>query len=134
LTVARDWKDGDTISINLDMSFHYWVGERESLGKTSIYRGPILLAYDPAFDSYENASLPEFDARAVEFKLVDSNRAIQPWMIVRVKGTNGSAVTLCDFASAGAYGNPYKTWLKVASVDPMRFDREKPIWANRPLQ
>ena len=50
LSLTRDWKDGDTLSMDLDMSFHYWVGERESLGKTSIYRGPILLAYDPAFD------------------------------------------------------------------------------------
>ncbi len=120
--------------MDLDMSFHYWVGERESLGKTSIYRGPILLAYDPAFDSYEDNNLTEFDARTLGFQFVASKRPVQPWMMIKVKGINGVEVTLCDFASAGAYGNPYKTWLKVANVEPVRFSKEKPLWANRPSQ
>ena len=134
LSLVRDWKNGDTFSINLDMSFHYWVGARESLGKTSIYRGPILLAYDPAFDAYENNTLPEFNARNLGFKFVTSNRPIQPWMLIRVKGINGAEVTLCDFVSGGAYGNPYKTWLKIANVEAVRFSKEKPIWTNRPSQ
>jgi hypothetical protein len=119
--------------MDLDMSFHYWVGERESLGKTSTYRGPILLAYDPAFDSYENNTLPEFNAQNLEFQSVTSTRPIQPWMLIRFKGVNGQEVTLCDFASAGAYGNPYKTWMKVANIEPVHFNKEKPIWTNRPL-
>lgn len=134
LSLIRDWKDGDCLSMDLDMSFHYWVGERESIGKTSIYRGPILLAYDPAFDSYESNNLPEFDARNLRFQFVTSNRQIQPWILIKVKGINGTEVTLCDFASAGAYGNPYKTWLKVADIEPVHFSKEKPIWANRPTQ
>jgi DUF1680 family protein len=28
LSLVRDWRDGDTFSMDLDMSFHYWVGER----------------------------------------------------------------------------------------------------------
>jgi DUF1680 family protein len=45
LTINREWQPGDTIHIDLDMSLHYWLGENECEGKTSIYRGPILLAY-----------------------------------------------------------------------------------------
>jgi hypothetical protein len=45
LTVERSWKPGDTVQIDLDMSLHYWVGERQCAGKASIYRGPLLLVH-----------------------------------------------------------------------------------------
>ena len=48
LTVDRSWKPGDTVRIDLDMSLHYWVGERECAGKASIYRGPLLLVHETA--------------------------------------------------------------------------------------
>ena len=43
LPISRKWKPGDIVKIELDMSLHYWVGEKEYEGKTSIYQGPILL-------------------------------------------------------------------------------------------
>jgi len=46
-SMNRKWKKGDTIKIELDMSLHYWAGERQCEGKTSIYRGPVLLTYTP---------------------------------------------------------------------------------------
>ena len=45
LTLERSWAPGDTVEIDLDMRLHYWAGERECAGRTSIYRGPLLLAY-----------------------------------------------------------------------------------------
>jgi DUF1680 family protein len=45
-TLRRLWKPGDTVQIGLDMSPHFWVGERECAGKTSIYRGPLLLVQE----------------------------------------------------------------------------------------
>ncbi|MCD6175371.1 MAG: glycoside hydrolase family 127 protein [Planctomycetes bacterium] len=49
LTLKRKWNKGDTVEIELDMSLHYWVGENECRGKTSIYRGPVLLAYNQPY-------------------------------------------------------------------------------------
>ena len=46
LTVDRSWKPGDRVRIDLDMSLHYWVGERQCAGKASIYRGPLLLVHE----------------------------------------------------------------------------------------
>jgi DUF1680 family protein len=43
LSLDREWRPGDRITIDLDMSPRYWVGERECAGKTSAYRGPVLL-------------------------------------------------------------------------------------------
>jgi hypothetical protein len=34
----------------LDMSSHFWPGERACQGKTSIYRGSLLLAYDHRYN------------------------------------------------------------------------------------
>ncbi len=42
-SVDRIWKPGDELHLNLDMSLHYWPGEKRCAGKASVYRGPILL-------------------------------------------------------------------------------------------
>jgi hypothetical protein len=47
LSVDRSWKPGDTVQIDLDLSLHYWVGQRQCAGKASIYRGPLLLVHQP---------------------------------------------------------------------------------------
>lgn len=43
LSLDREWQPGDRVVIEIDMSPRYWAGERECAGKTSVYRGPILL-------------------------------------------------------------------------------------------
>lgn len=43
VTLEREWRRGDSVTISLDMSLHYWKGEQECAGKSSIYRGPLLL-------------------------------------------------------------------------------------------
>ena len=53
-------------------------------------------------------------------------------MILTTKAADGAQVALVDFASAGAYGNHYRTWLPISNVDPVAFKRDKPVWANRP--
>jgi DUF1680 family protein len=44
--IDREWKAGDRITIELDMAPRFWVGQRESRGTSSVYRGPILFALD----------------------------------------------------------------------------------------
>lgn len=44
--LSRTWKPNDMVQIDLDMSPHFWVGERECAGKTSIFRGPLLLVLE----------------------------------------------------------------------------------------
>jgi DUF1680 family protein len=53
--IERTWAAGDKVEIELDLSPHFWVGEREQGGRTSIYRGPILLVHES-----KGASLPQF--------------------------------------------------------------------------
>ena len=50
LAIHRQWHPGDRIDLSLDMSLHFWPGERECQGKTSIYHGPLLLTFDQRFN------------------------------------------------------------------------------------
>ncbi|MEN6536046.1 MAG: beta-L-arabinofuranosidase domain-containing protein [Bryobacteraceae bacterium] len=133
LALDRKWSDGSVIVMDLDFSPHYWVGEREADGKTSVYRGPILLAFDPFYNVIDLPDIPEMDARDLRFAPESSTEEIQPWVLVAVKADGGKTVKLCDFATAGAYGNPYRTWLPMRNVSPVPFDRARPVWNNRPV-
>ena len=132
LNLRREWKNGDTIDLEFDMSAHYWAGDREDYGLASIYRGPLLLAFDPVDNSMDPSQVPELDAKALNSRLVGSRRVIQPWVLVKLRSVDGHDVNLCDFTTAGAYGNYYRTWLPIRGVAPVPFDRSRPVWCNRP--
>lgn len=131
--IRRAWKTGDVIRLFLDLSFHYWAGEREEAGKASIYRGPILLAFDPRFNTLDPDAVPTLDlADGLTGTSVRSTEWPAPWLLLHVTDKKGASVTLCDFASAGAMGTPYRSWLPAAGLAPRPFSREQPVWANRP--
>ena len=46
-------------------------------------------------------------------------------------GGGGGSVTLCDFASAGAAGNAYASWLPADDAGPVPFARDNP-WRLAP--
>lgn len=131
LDLDRTWTKGDRIELALDMSPHYWVGDRETFGKTSAYVGPILLAFDPAYNSMDPGVIPEMDAKHFKLQPATTNKSIQPWLLRSVEATNGQTLMLCDFATAGAYGDEYVSWLPIRNVAPVNFERERLIWTNR---
>lgn len=130
-SITRVWKDGDTIRLDLDMSLHYWAGARELEGKVSLYRGPILMAFDPVYNSTDPDEIPILDALSLDLKMTSTSRQFQPLVLLKVKSVDGRDITLCDFATAGAYGNYYRSWLKVRNIASRPFDRARPIWTNR---
>jgi hypothetical protein len=125
LSLDRDWKAGDRVEVQLDMTPRVWPGEHEAAGKVSLYRGPILLAYDPRFDTFAPAEVPAIDWRA-GIDLVDRlTPAPRPMFLARAKTRGGDTLTLCDFASAGAAGNDYVSWLP-GEAKTVPFTRENP--------
>ena len=112
ITLDRQWRAGDRITLELDMSLRTWIGERQAEGKASIYRGPLLLAYDRRFNSVDPDELPELDLSHLE-ATADSwlGGYPQPWLLLKVPTADGRELTLCDFCTAGAAGTPYRTWL-----------------------
>jgi DUF1680 family protein len=131
-TLSRSWKDGDTINLTLDLSPHLWVGERESDGQASIYRGPLLLAYDPAYGGVHPDAVPQLDAKSLRFEPATTAKRIQPWILVKGVDAKGNEIVLCDFTTAGAYGNFYRSWLPIQNAAPVRATPDRPAWNNRP--
>ena len=120
LAIERQWHSGDVVEIDLDMTLYFWSGEEECAGKTSIYRGPILLTYDRRYNDMDPDEVPMLDARNLAFEKVAWPHWLPPMMLLEFSGVDGRKVRLCDFGSAGEGGTPYKSWLHVEHVDMNR--------------
>ena len=132
LSIDRKWKAGDVVRITLDMSLHFWAGARECKGKTAVYRGPILLTYDPRFNEESPDGPPQLDARTMKGRVVRSRSWLQPWVLCEYAGAEGAKVRLCDYASAGAAGDPYQSWLPLRNAPKAPFSRQNPLRSSRP--
>ena len=115
VTIEREWAAGDVVELSFDMSPRLWVGEREAAGKVSVYRGPLLLAYDQRLNALDPHELPTLDAAALASATIAPAEGLasgrrEPLLLVKLL-VGGREVVLCDFASAGVGGNPYLTWL-----------------------
>jgi DUF1680 family protein len=131
LCIDRAWQAGDELELTLDMSLHFWVGEKECAGKVSIYRGPVLLTYDPRFNEMDPDEIPLLDAEKLEGRLVRANSWIEPMMLLEFEA-GGEIVRLCDFGSAGEGGTPYRSWLPVENVGASPFSPSNPLRSGRP--
>ena len=131
LAVERDWRDGDCILLELDMSLYYWIGEKESEGLTSIYRGPILLAYDERFNAGDARSMPSLSMENLQYCEEEWSAMPAPWMLLKFSVAGVQDVLLCDFASAGACGTRYRTWLPLLGMGGDLTRPETCAWAAR---
>ena len=141
------WKSGDVIEIDIDMTPHFWRGERECRHLTSIYRGPVLLAFDLRYNrhlkmnkdmgtyggkewamSTDAAPIPALHAGEMIFKEAGWYDWLPPDLLLETKALNGDAIFLCDFAGAGETGTPYRSWLPVEGLlDSPRFTQTNPL-------
>ena len=127
LSLSRQWRKGDLVTIELDMSLHFWAGESECEGLTSVYRGPVLMAYDATFDQWSMEDLPALEASTLNCEPIrDDNIWPQPWMLFETTTADGQQVHLCDFASAGFSGNSYRSWLPINGAPKTEFSRVNP--------
>jgi uncharacterized protein len=131
LALDRAWQTGDRIELDLDFSLHYWAGDQECAGKASIYRGPLLLTYDRRFNSMDPADIPALDARGLAGTLTTWSGRFPPVVLLDFKAKDGRVLRLCDFASAGNAGSPYRSWLRVEGVQPAAFSRTNPLRSGR---
>ena len=127
----RTWNPGDELDINLDFTFHFWLGEKECVNKASLYRGPILLTYDRRFNEMDPNDVPELDARGLTGQLTAAEDWLPPILLLEFHAANGRALRLCDFASAGTDGSPYRSWLPIKNVVKTEFAITNPLRSGR---
>jgi len=125
----RLWTAGDKVTLELNMQPRVWTGECEQAGRSSIFVGPLLLAFDPHYNTLDENELP----RVNPYRLRVAQRlapfdAFEPIVLCEVAGKDGRPMRLCDFATAGAHGNAYRTWLEAGNhATPPRWLKYAPL-------
>ena len=100
-----------------------------TLQMSSLYRGPLLLAYDMALNDGADCLRWGLDNNAPQ---IDADRTERTWLapqlLLRMRSSDGQNARLCDFASAGLSGSHYRTWLPIRSAAPSaKFSRTNPL-------
>ena len=132
LALRRRWKDGDALVLRLDERTRVEAGLREQAGRISVYRGPLLLAFDPRWNPFDEDAMPPLDGAALAGSVarVEAPGAdgFPPILLVTLPATRGGSVRLSDFATAGATGRAYRSWLPAVNVPPapVVLDRPRP--------
>lgn len=133
--IDREWKPGDAVELELDMSPRVWVGEKAVAGRSSLYVGPVLLAYDASLNDNGPDDPEPIDARSVRIlPASDAKGASTPMVLAEAKTADGKTIKLCDFATAGADGSRYRTWLRADHVSPTPFSREHSLRTGPPVE
>lgn len=136
LSLRRRWNKGDTIFLRFDMRLRISVGDRDAVGRISVYRGPILLAYDQRWNSFDEDGIPTLDAREIAGAAIGpvetgKHEILDPWLLITLRGSDGRDLTACDFASAGARGTRYRSWLPAVNAPPPRVLLDEPLRNQR---
>ena len=155
--LKRKWSQRDKLELRFEMPVRFVAGANEAAGKVSLYRGPLLLAYDQAQNSFDEKEIPPVNvAKLAEARVVSSRRresahtsasasqrgltsavteAVgEPWFVMDVPTAEGRPLRLVDFASAGALGTRYRSWLPVENPPPApAFTQLPPDGASVPL-
>jgi hypothetical protein len=116
---------GDFVALEFDMKPRFVPGDKEAAGKVSVYCGPVLFAYDQRLNGFRGAELPQLDlnklseAEPVMPRLeLGDGRGSVPWLVLGTPTRDTNPALLCDFASAGAAGTRYRSWLPAADCPP----------------
>lgn len=125
LALTRAWKKGDTIELGLDMSFRALAGDGFVDFKGSLFRGPLLLAYDQKHNTTDPAGIPALDLKNLHAKPVTTDARFQPMVLLEFE-TGGAPLFLTDFATAGAHGTYYQSWLPIKNLPPVAINLLRP--------
>ena len=133
LAIDRTWRRGDTVTLDMDMRLHVWMGQEEVKGRASIYRGPVLLTFDPRLnEGVDPDRLPVLDVRALHSRLGTFTSWLAPEIVVDVRSATGKRLRLCDHAGAGLAGDPYRTWFRVRGARCTAFGPRQTLRTSRP--
>ncbi|MGE5612210.1 MAG: beta-L-arabinofuranosidase domain-containing protein [Bacillota bacterium] len=128
--IAREWKSGDAIELNLKLEPRVVVGDHKQAGKVAVLYGPLVLAADAALLGEGEPGLSAFAAAGPDLAALGvtpepAPQAVKTWagsQVFKIKAVTrratenapaGSAreIRLIPFADAGGTGSRYQIWL-----------------------
>ena len=121
------WTGQDKVTFGFPLPLRTVAGQRGQAGRVSVYRGPLLLAWDQRDNSYDESGIPRISPEALAAALPGNPpppglAGCAPWVLMELP-LNGKTVRLRDFATAGMNGTRYRSWLPAlpgpaAKADP----------------
>jgi hypothetical protein len=123
--IQRTWKDKDAIEISFDMGLRVLRADKHQDFRCSFFHGPLLLAVDQHHNSIEPEQVPELDCQALTLTPETPEGRFAPIVEFRTATPDGD-VHFVDFATAGAYGDQYRTWLRAKNAPDAPFQLEYP--------
>lgn len=117
--VKRAWKPTDQIEFTSQMGLRSESGARETEKTISLHYGPLLLAFDQAYNESDDDNIAPIDLGALDkFRLLPAldpipsrKPPVHPWVILEIPTMKARPLRLVDYATAGATGTRYKSWL-----------------------
>lgn len=119
-------KSDSYTDLDISMEPRVWRGDGAQLGKAAIYRGPLLLAFDQHDNAFDVSELSPIDLSRLVLEPVAINSDYPASTAWTVATANGKKAVLRDYASAGAAGTEYISWLPVSNAPPPDFQLETP--------
>lgn len=113
LKLDRKWKMKDCIDVELDFNLRLLRGDAYVNHNASLYRGPLLLAFDQKHNSIEPDDMPTLDFGKLELNPAACSDRFQPLTLFKTTATDGTEIHLTDYATAGAHGTWSRSWLPV---------------------
>lgn len=124
MVLRRPWKRGDRVSIRFDFSPRALAGDKDALGKVSLYWGPLLLAWDQRWNRHDESGIPALDlsklpmATKLDVLGGEEPPTTVPWLLLEAPTEGGDRLILSDYANAGSQGTRYRSWLAAADPPP----------------
>jgi hypothetical protein len=143
LQFARTWQDGDWVDLSLDFGLRAWHGLRECEGQVSLYRGPLLLAFDqrynrhlffssPPGESRERLEAPQKTASGWAANPLEPAFGSDPWnlqaLALDMPAIDLDEIVRRDALAANQVGQLWDDWL------PPFFLAEVPLADGRPAR
>ncbi len=115
--IERAWTAQEPVVFQFPMPLRSVAGQREQAGKVSIFRGPLLLAWDQRDNDQDEFRIPRLTpdmlAAAVPAESKPAGLSgCAPWVLMELP----SGLRLRDFATAGMNGTRYRSWLRAAAA------------------
>lgn len=113
LELNRNWKRRSRVELHFEMGLRHAPGDREVAGRVSLYRGPLLLAYDQRFNSFDEAGIPPVDLRRLAEATLEAPQKgrsapaleIHPWAAGRSAGRSRTDAAPLRFCQRRRDGN-----------------------------